>query len=287
MVAPLPVYIINAYIAGESLTRIAAQMTGAVSTRQEFRLSMTQVFDPFNIIILAVAVIIFFRLRSVLGTRTGNEKPFDPFAGKSEENSKETRSGNDNVVPLPGRGKPAPADVVARDLDDDDDDDEDRKPVWHGFAEPGSPVAQGIEKLHEHDPSFTPKEFLAGARVAYEMIVTAFSDGNKQDLKPLLSREVYEGFSAAIDERKKEGHILESRFVGINKADISGVEIVSGRAQVSVKFVSDLITATLDKDGEVIDGDPTEIQEITDVWTFERPVKSRDPNWKLIATEAD
>lgn len=286
MVAPLPVYIINAYIAVESLTRIAAQMMGAASTRQEFQLSMTQVFDPFNIIILAVAVIIFFRLRSVLGTRTGNEKPFDPFAGQGEDGSHETRSGNDNVVPLPGRGKSVPDEAAARDLDDDDDD-EDRKPVWHGFAEPGSPAAQGIEKLHDQDPSFTPKEFLAGARVAYEMIVTAFSDGNKQDLKPLLSREVYEGFAAAIDERKKEGHILESKFVGINKADISGVEIVSGRAQVSVKFVSDLITATLDKDGEVIDGDPTEIQEITDVWTFERPVKSRDPNWKLVATEAD
>jgi predicted lipid-binding transport protein (Tim44 family) len=285
MVAPLPVCIINAYIAGKSLTRSGFQRSGAALTKQELYLSMTQVFDPFNLIILAVAVIIFFRLRSVLGTRTGNEKPFDPFGGQNEDNTADdARSGNDNVVPLPGRGKPAPADTMASDLDDDD---EDRKPVWHGFAEPGSPVAQGIEKLHEQDPSFLPKEFLAGARVAYEMIVTAFSDGNKQDLKPLLSREVYEGFVSAIDERKKEGHILESKFVGINKADISSVEIVSGRAQVSVKFVSDLITATLDKDGEVIDGDPTEIQEITDVWTFERPVKSRDPNWKLVATEAD
>lgn len=245
---------------------------------------MNQVFDPFNIIILAVAVIIFFRLRSVLGTRTGNEKQFDPFAGqdKTSEESKTARS-NDNVVPLPGRNKASQPPAAMQ-----DDDEEERKPVWEGFAKKGSEVAKGIDVLHEEDPSFNPREFLAGARMAYEMIVTAFAESNKQDLKPLLSREVYEGFVSAIDERKKEGHVLESRFVGINKADIVRVEVVAGRsAQVSVKFVSDLITATLDSEGRVIDGDPTEIQEITDVWTFERPLKSRDPNWKLVATEAD
>lgn len=245
---------------------------------------MNQVFDPFNIIILAVAVIIFFRLRSVLGTRTGNEKQFDPFAGQDKAaDEAKTRRSNDNVVPLPGRNK-APDQPVAM----DDEEEEDRKPVWEGFAKKGSDVAKGIEALHGEDPSFQPREFLAGARMAYEMIVTAFADGNKQDLKPLLSREVYDGFVSAIDERKKEGHVLESRFVGINKADIVRAEIAGGRsAQVSVKFVSDLITATLDNEGRVIDGDPTEIQEITDVWTFERPLKSRDPNWKLVATEAD
>lgn len=245
---------------------------------------MTQVFDPFNLIILAVAVIIFFRLRSVLGTRTGNEKPFDPFAGQDKgETARDVPASKDNVVPLPGRGK-SPAKSPQIDVEEDE---EDRKPVWEGFAKKDTPVAQGIELLNREDPGFTPREFLAGARMAYEMIVTAFAEGNKQDLKPLLSREVYDGFIAAIDDRKKQGHVLESRFVGINKADISKAEIVNGRAQVSVKFVSDLITATRDRDGEIIDGDPTEIQEITDVWTFERPVRSRDPNWKLVATEAD
>jgi hypothetical protein len=87
MVAPLPVYIINAYITGKSLTRGAVATVRRCVNQQELYLSMTQVFDPFNLIILAVAVIIFFRLRSVLGTRTGNEKPFDPFAGQSEDNS--------------------------------------------------------------------------------------------------------------------------------------------------------------------------------------------------------
>lgn len=280
-VAPLPRRAFNAYI---PLKRQIVIQPGNGNTvgKQELVQRMNQVFDPFNIIILAVAVIIFFRLRSVLGSRTGNEKPFDPF-GNREESSDAKAGNNDNVVPLPGRGKPAekapPADL---------DDDEDRKPVWHGVATEGSALADGIEHLHQQDPSFDPREFLQGAKIAYEMIVTAFADGNKQELKPLLSREVYEGFVSAIDERKQEGHVLESKFVGINKAELTRVEIVGGRnAQVSVKFVSDLITATLDSEGRVIDGDPNEIQEITDVWTFERPVKSRDPNWRLVATEAD
>jgi len=245
---------------------------------------MNQVFDPFNIIILAVAVIIFFRLRSVLGTRTGNEKQFDPFASGNKQGEKvDASKSNDNVVPLPGRNKSVEKPVFV-----DDEDEEARKPVWDGFAAKDSDAARGIEAISDADPSFEPKEFLQGAKIAYEMIVTAFAEGNKQDLKPLLSREVYDGFVAAIDQRKKDGHVLESKFVGINKADISRAEIVAGRsAQVSVKFVSDLITATLDGEGRVVDGDPTEIQEITDVWTFERSLKSRDPNWKLVATEAD
>lgn len=242
---------------------------------------MNQVLDPFNIIILAVAVIIFFRLRAVLGTRTGNEKPFDPFASGNDD--AETSS-QDNVVPLPGRNKPAtiePPDA------DPDDGDEDRKPVWQGFARKGSAVAKAIENLVEVDGDFSPGEFLSGARMAYEMIVNAFAEGDKQALKPLLSREVYEGFVSAIDERKNLTHVLESKFVGINKADITKINMTGGDAQISIKFVSDLITATLDEEGRVIDGDPTEIQEITDVWTFERPINSRDPNWRLIATEAD
>jgi predicted lipid-binding transport protein (Tim44 family) len=245
---------------------------------------MNQVFDPFNIIILAVAIIIFFRLRSVLGTRTGNEKQFDPFAGSNDSGDKpKDAKPNDNVVPLPGRNKP-----VEKPAPLQHEDEEEPKPVWEGFAVKDSDAAKGIEAIHNADPSFVPREFLQGAKIAYEMIVTAFAQGNKQELKPLLSREVYDGFVAAIDQRRKDGHVLESKFVGITKAEIVRAEVsLSRTAQLSVKFVSDLITATLDGDGRVLDGDPTEIQEITDVWTFERSLKSRDPNWKLVATEAD
>ena len=243
---------------------------------------MNQVFDPFNIIILAVAVIIFFRLRSVLGSRTGNEKPFDPFSG-SDKDAETTSS--DNVVPLPGRNNPSrpkPSDVMV-----DDDDEEEQRPVWDGYATKGSAIALGMEKLVERDPDFSPKEFIGGARMAYEMIVSAFADGDKSALKPLLSKEVYDGFSTAIDARNNQKQSLQSRFVGINKADFVKIDMAGDDAQISIKFVSDLITATLDEEGRVIDGDPSEIQEITDVWTFERRINSRDPNWRLVATEAD
>jgi hypothetical protein len=149
MVAPLPVCIINAYIAGKSLTRSGFQRSGAALTKQELYLSMTQVFDPFNLIILAVAVIIFFRLRSVLGTRTGNEKPFDPFGGQNEAGTADdARSGNDNVVPLPGRGKPAPADTMASDLDDDDDETASRS---------GTDLLSRARQSHKELRSFTSR----------------------------------------------------------------------------------------------------------------------------------
>jgi predicted lipid-binding transport protein (Tim44 family) len=238
---------------------------------------MNQVFDPFNIIILAIAVIIFFRLRSVLGTRTGNEKSFDPFGSSKNDNAPAANS--DNVVPLPGQNKRQDAEVS--------DSADEQPPLWEGFAKKGSAVAKGLEQISAADASFTPREFLDGARTAYEMIVTAFSEGSKSALKPLLSREVFDGFASAIDERKQAGQTLESKFVGINRADIVKADVSGGLAQVTVKFVSDLISATRDNEGRVIDGDPNEIQEITDVWTFERPVASSDPNWRLIATEDD
>ena len=121
--------------------------------------------------------------------------------------------------------------------------------------------------------------------MAYEMIVTGFADGDKRALKGLLSREVYENFASAIDDRAGRGEKVQASFVGIEKADIKGAELAKDEAQITVKFVSQMISATLDKDEEVIDGDLQEVAEVIDVWTFARPVKSRDPNWKLVATD--
>ena len=128
--------------------------------------------------------------------------------------------------------------------------------------------------------------FLKGARAAYEIIVTAFAEGNRKTLKDLLSREVYDGFAGAISERESRGEQIDQSFVGIKSADIVEAELKNGMAQVTVKFVSELISATRDKAGEVIAGDPKRIKEVTDIWTFAREVASRDPNWKLIATQA-
>ena len=118
------------------------------------------------------------------------------------------------------------------------------------------------------------------------MIVTAYAEGDRRTLRNLLSREVFEGFDAAISEREKRGETVETRFVSIDNADITGAEMRGRSAQVTVRFLSQLVSATRDKQGNVVDGNAEKVSEVTDVWTFARDVGSRDPNWKLVATEA-
>ena len=109
---------------------------------------------------------------------------------------------------------------------------------------------------------------------------------DRRALKNLLSRDVYDGFDGAIAEREKRGETVETRFVSTDSADITAAELRARTAQLTMRFHSKLITATRDKDGNVIDGSADRVTDITDVWTFARDVTSRDPNWKLVATEA-
>jgi predicted lipid-binding transport protein (Tim44 family) len=231
-------------------------------------------FDPLNILLLAVALVVFWRLRSVLGSRTGTEKPpFDLFG---------TRRGGTPDAGGPVSRLPEPTPVPANDTGDR----EPPAPAWKGYAEDGSPLAVALGRMAETDPSFSPRGFVEGANLAYEMTIEAFAKGDKPALKNLLSKEVFDGFSRVIDDRASQGQRVESRFVGIDKTTIQQASLVGRKASVTVEFVSDLISATYDKAGQVIDGDPKEIRQVTDVWTFERDVGSRDPNWKLVATEA-
>ena len=231
-------------------------------------------FDPLNILLLAVALVVFWRLRSVLGTRTGNEKPpFDLFG--SRRGTAQDKPGP--VTRLP-EAPPAPANDMS--------DREPPPPIWKGFAEEGSPLAATLSQMAESDQTFTPRSFVDGAKLAYEMIVEAFAKGDKAALKNLLSKEVFDGFSRAIDTRVSQGQRVDSRFVGIDRAIVQQASLAGRKASITMEFVSELISATYDKSGQVIDGDPKEIRQVTDVWTFERDVGSRDPNWKLVATEA-
>jgi predicted lipid-binding transport protein (Tim44 family) len=181
------------------------------------------------------------------------------------------------VIPLPG-SKPAEeihaADAAAG-----------GEPVWKDVAEEGSALAKGLEKVARADRSFDVRHFLEGAKMAYEMIVMAFAQGDRKMLKPLLSRDVYEGFAAAIAEREKANETLETQLVGIDKAEIMAAGVQGRRASITLKFLSQMITVKRNSNGAVIDGDERAIQEITDVWTFERDVTARDPNWRLVATE--
>ena len=230
-------------------------------------------FDIYTIIFLALAVFIFLRLRSVLGQRTGRERPpYDPYSARDTLRTPST----DKVVTLPTRRPETEKSA-------DDIPPVDR---WKGIAPAGSPIAQGLDAIAAEDSSFDAQHFLTGARAAYEMIVTAYAGGDRRALKNLLSPEVYEGFEAAIREREGKGETVETRFVSIDTAEIIGAEQRGGVAQITVSFVSQLISATRDRAGTVIDGSPDKVTEVTDVWTFARDVASRDPNWKLVATEA-
>lgn len=227
--------------------------------------------DLITILFLGLAVLIVWKLRSVLGQRTGTERP--PIDLSRRENG----AASDKVVPLPQRG-PRPVDAQPH-------MGEAMTDARGGFPA-GSAVGQALQAVMRADRTFNADHFLSGAKMAYEMIVNAFAAGDRNTLKPLLSKEVYEGFDGAIAEREKARHTVESSFVGIDSAEITEAALRGGTAQITVRFVSKLIQATRNADGAVIDGDPVRVTEVTDVWTFAKEVSARDPNWRLVATEA-
>ncbi len=247
---------------------------------------MTQILDVYNIILLVLAVFIFFRLRSVLGKRTGNERrPYDPYSkptSKDEGEQGPSRPAGDNVVAMPG----SMADRMQEQRDPEEHDARDEAAMAAKVAPENSPLNTALQQVIAADPTFDPEGFLQGARAAYEMVLGAFAEGDRKALKGLLSREVYDGFVQAIDEREKRGETVHSTFIGIDKAEIIDASLDAKTAQVTVKLQSQLISATKDSEGHIIEGDPNEICEVTDIWTFARDVTSRDPNWKLVATEA-
>jgi len=230
--------------------------------------------DIYTIIFLALAVFIFLRLRSVLGQRTGSERPpYDRAAPNVVQ-----RTQDNNVVPMPGavidQAPQAPTADVAPPTD-----------RWKGIAEAGTPLAAGLDAIVANDSSsFDPRHFLSGARSAYEMIVLAFANGDRRALKDLLSSEVYESFDAVIKDREKHEQKTETRFVSIDKAELVSAEARDRAAQLTVRFVSQMVSVTRDKAGSIVDGNPEKVTDITDVWTFARDITSRDPNWKLVGT---
>lgn len=227
--------------------------------------------DFITLFFLVAAVLIFLQLRSVLGRRTGNEKPpFDPYSPRDV--AKGPATDDNKVVTLPKRGEA---------------EDENPFAEADALAPVDSSLNASLREIMTKDPTFRPKEFLNGARMAYEMIVMGFADGDRNTLKNLLSKEVFEGFEAAISERESRGEVVKSTFVGIEKADITQAGIRDSEVQITLRIVSQLISATYDKDGKLVDGDPDAVAEVDDIWTFSRDMRSRDPNWKLIATESE
>jgi predicted lipid-binding transport protein (Tim44 family) len=230
--------------------------------------------DIYTIIFLALAVFIFLRLRNVLGQRTGSERP--PF-DRTARNAVQGAPDSNNVITVPGKliDPGAPASVA------------DAAPAgdrWKGLAEPGSALARGLDAIVAQDSSFDPRHFISGARSAYEMIVLAFANGDRRSLRELLSSEVYESFDSVIKDREKHEQKTETRFVSIDKAELVGAELRDRTAQLTVRFVSQMISVTRDKMGTIVDGNSDKVADITDIWTFARDISSRDPNWKLVGT---
>jgi len=233
-------------------------------------------FQFIDIVLFAmIAAFLVLRLRNILGRRDGHEDGFpDPFKRRHDGAANDADS--DNVVQLPDR-----TDSVYDDIELGPE-----VPKRDPAAGAATPLMQGLADIHAADPSFTESEFANGARIAFEMILNAYVAGDTAQLKALLSPEVFANFQQAIREREKAGEVLEETLVGINSAEILEAYMEGRSANVTIKFVSEQISVTRDENGDVIDGDPTAVTEVTDFWTFARDTRSRNPNWALVATRS-
>jgi predicted lipid-binding transport protein (Tim44 family) len=240
--------------------------------------------NNYDIILIGlVAVFLILRLRSVLGKRTGNERPpaRDPFAPPTPppatpprlgETPSGTASGNDNVVPLPTAAPRPSASATG-------------PGGIRASVLPGA--VAGVAAIRAVDPSFDPIGFAAGARAAFTTIVEAFAKGDTGPLRALLDGPTFASFEAAIRGRAERGEKIETTLIGFEASDIAAAELQGSNAVVTVRFVSEQINVTRNAEGQVADGNPNEVQKVVDLWTFRRDTKSSDPNWLLIKTESE
>jgi predicted lipid-binding transport protein (Tim44 family) len=242
--------------------------------------------NNYDIILIGlVAVFLILRLRSVLGKRTGSERPpaRDPFtppapppaAPRVGDAPSSGQSGNDNIVPLPTANAPTPRPSLAT-------------TGPGGIRATVLPAASpGVAAIRGADPTFEPTGFSAGARAAFTTIVEAFARGDTAVLRPLLDGPTYASFEAAIRGRAERKEKAETTLIGFEASDIAAAELQGTTATVTVRFVSEQINVVRNADGQIIDGNPNEVQKVIDLWTFRRDTKSSDPNWLLVKTESE
>lgn len=212
------------------------------------------------LVLAGIAVFLILKLRSVLGTREGFEKP-----------------------PLPPEEAARPDPVQQRKFDviesGPDRDITDHVPE-------GSPAAVALAAMKQAEPSFSVNTFLQGARGAYEMILMAFERGDLSQVKAFLSPDVYDSFASAVRAREEQGLTVEASFVGLREMGLNDATFdqTTREGEVTVRFVGELTSVVRNKAGEVIEGSPTEVKRQRDVWTFARRMGAADPNWQLVAT---
>jgi predicted lipid-binding transport protein (Tim44 family) len=236
---------------------------------------MFESLDATTVVLLALAVFVVLRLRAVLGQRPQRDAP--PRNRPASTPLRRDAVGQPgNVIPLSSAANdrgPRPDGAVNPDR-------------WKAYAEPGSHLAQGLDAIDAASRGFDPAGFVSGARGAYEIIVTSFAKGDRARLRDLLSSEVLEGFGKAIADREARGEKVDMTLVSVEEAKLVDAQVRDMIAQVTVRFASKLITATRDRAGKVVDGNPDKVADVTDIWTFSRDAGSADPNWQLVATES-
>lgn len=215
-----------------------------------------------QIVVLAgIALFLVLQLRNVLGTRDGFEPPRDA-AAKMPNGSGDAR---DFEVIDGGAGDQE----IAAFVDEDSD------------------AAKALSSMKAIEPSFSIREFVDGARQAYEMILMAFENGDRDTLQAFLSDDVFAGFDAAITDREEKNLTVEATFVGVREIKVADAEFDSAdnSGELIMRFVGELTSVVKDEEGRIIEGDPNEIKRQRDIWTFARTMGSDDPNWTLVATE--
>jgi predicted lipid-binding transport protein (Tim44 family) len=242
------------------------------------------VFTEYDLIIFAaLALFLGWKLYSVLGRRTGNERSIDPFATKPGAAPNGTPS---NERGPRGPSLDAPANDEAPVRDDRQVLPREQRQLEAMIAQSPEGARKGLEAIKAADPEFDGVSFLAGSKVAFEMILNAFAAGDVNALKPLLAPDVLQQFSSAITDRQRQKLVLKTTLVGIIGLELLDAEMKGPDARVKVKFVSQQVNVTQDPEGRIVDGHPNEVATITDIWTFSRPVTARDPNWVLVSTES-
>ena len=215
-----------------------------------------------------VAAFIVLRLRSVLGRRNGGKTEHrDIFAERDAE-----KRSTENVITLGDQPPTSKESAWSKPSDITNEAD--------------TVVARGIVQIGIADSKFVAAEFIGGAEGAFEMILNAFSVGDRDTLKNFLSAEVYGNFVHAVDERERLGYTLEDTLVGVLSAEIVEAFMEGRTANVTTKFVSEQIKVTRNGEGQIVDGNPNMVTEVTDFWTFSRDTGNSDPNWELVATRS-
>jgi len=218
-----------------------------------------------EIVLLAmVAGFILLRLRGELGKKTGNE-PLPPAAGHPSGPALDRDDGRDVEA------ESQPYDTPGADVID---------------LEENPALRRAYQDIRRADRSFDVAIFLDGAKSAYGMILEAFWAGDKETLKTFLDDSVYEQFAGAVDQRAKDGLTLENKLVDVTEIDVIAARLIDKVAELTVHFRSEIVAVTKDKDGNLVEGNMSDVVEMNDKWTFARNTRSRDPNWTLLATRA-